>query len=107
MKLSQNEYKIMAAMWEANKPMSRADILAATEGRNWNPASIHLILNAMISKGVLKITDVEKNYGRTYEPCMTMDEYLIDLLKENFPDRDIMQILKDCAKIQRKMKKED
>lgn len=107
MNLSQNEYKIMSAMWEAGHPLSRADVLAATEGRNWNPASIHLILNAMISKGAIKINDNEKHYGRTYDVCMTRDEYLIDLLKESFPDRDIMQTLKDCARIQRKLQKEN
>lgn len=105
MNLSQNEYKIMELLWSEDRPLSRAEILKGTEGRNWNPASIHLILNAMISKGAIKITDEDIKYARTYEACLTKDEYIINTLELAFPDHDIMEILKDCARIKRKLEK--
>jgi predicted transcriptional regulator len=102
--LSENEYKIIAFMWKEGRPVSRSELLKGTEGRNWNPASIHLILNSMISKGAIKITDEEKTYGRTYEPCLSYDEYLIEALKNAVPDKSIEEILSDCKRIKIKNK---
>jgi predicted transcriptional regulator len=85
MQLSQNERIIMNLLWTENRPLSRAEILKGTPGRNWNPASIHLILNSMISKGAIKITDETKKYGRTYEVCFTESDYLLEALREVYP----------------------
>ena len=87
MQISSNEYKIMQLLWIEGKPLTRAEILKGTEGRNWNPASIHLILNSMISKGAIRITDEEKKYGRTYEACYSQDEYVMEALKGVLPDK--------------------
>ena len=103
--LSSNEYVIMNLMWNENRPMTRAEILKGTEDRNWNPASIHLILNSMISKGVIKITDEGKKYGRTYETVMSYDDYLLAVLKTNIPNKDEKELLKDCTRILKKLNK--
>ena len=57
-------------------PLSRQEILAATKERNWSTASFHLVINNMLSKGVLRITDQEIRYGRTYSSNMTRGEYV-------------------------------
>ena len=85
MQLSHNEYLIMALLWKENRPLSRAEILKGTEGRNWNPASIHLILNSMLSKGAIKITDEEKKYGRTYEAMITQEDHMLQCIEEGMP----------------------
>lgn len=104
--LSQNEYRIMSAMWESDHPLNRSEILKATEGRNWNPASVHLIINAMISKGAIKITNEDVKYGRTYEPCISYEDYIMAFLKESFPDKDEKQLLNDFIKVLLKYSKE-
>ena len=86
MQLSQNEYLILALLWRENRPLSRAEILRGTEGRNWNPASIHLILNSMLSKGAIKITDEEKKYGRTYEAVITKEDHVLQCIEEGMPE---------------------
>lgn len=86
MQLSQNEYLIMSLLWKENRPLSRAEILKGTVGRNWNPASIHLILNSMLSKGVIKITDEEKKYGRTYEAVITQEDHMLQCIEEGMPE---------------------
>jgi predicted transcriptional regulator len=93
MQLSHNEYLIMALLWKENRPLSRAEILKGTEGRNWNPASIHLILNSMLSKGVIKITDEEKKYGRTYEAVITQEDHVLNCLDESIPEGTIEEKL--------------
>lgn len=86
MQLSHNEYLIMALLWKENRPLSRAEILKGTVGRNWNPASIHLILNSMLSKGAIRITDEEKKYGRTYEAAITQEDHMLQCIDEGIPD---------------------
>ena len=87
MNLSPNEYKIMELLWNEGRPLTRAEILKGTEGRNWNPASIHQILNSMISKGAIRISDEEKKYGRPYEVCYDQDDYVMETLKAAMPDK--------------------
>ena len=87
MQLSRNEYAIMHLLWKEKRPLSRAELLKGTVGRNWNPASIHLILNSMLSKGVIKITDEEKKYGRTYETMISEEEFTLQCIDEGLPGR--------------------
>ncbi|MBP5222811.1 MAG: BlaI/MecI/CopY family transcriptional regulator, partial [Lachnospiraceae bacterium] len=104
MQLSNNEYLIMQLLWKADAPLSRADILKGTTGRNWNPASIHLILNSMLSKGVIKITDEEKKYARTYEATLSQDEYMLSYIDDGMPDKSDVEKLEGvlAAMISRK-----
>ena len=85
--LSHNEYLFMELLWTEGHPLSRSEILKGTTGRNWNPSSIHLILNSMLSKGVIKITDEEKKYGRTYETLITRDDYMIRCIESGTPGK--------------------
>mgnify|MGYP000028584080 FL=1 len=62
--------------------MSRQEILEGTDGRSWNPASIHLVLNNMLSKGILRITDQTVRYGRTYGATMPRCEYIAQYAEE-------------------------
>jgi len=94
--MSNNEYKIMRLLWDASRPLTRAEILNGTKDRDWNPASIHLILNSMISKGAIKITDETKKYRRTYEACISYYGYLFETLIVAVPDRTILEIVNDC-----------
>lgn len=87
--LSANEFKIMQLFWQENRPLSRPEIIELTPERDWNPNSIHLILNNMIEKGVLGvegITRCGRGYGRTYVATVTNLEYAVDDLKDATPD---------------------
>lgn len=83
--LSHNERQIMELLWKEDRPLSRLEILAGTEDRDWNPASVHLILNSLLSKGVMKITDTEKKYGRTYEAVISQEEYVAQYIVNGTP----------------------
>lgn len=87
MQLSHNEYLMMELLWREGRPLSRSELLKGTTGRNWNPSSIHLILNSMLSKGVIKITDEEKKYGRTYEAVLTQEDYLVQCVENGMPGK--------------------
>ena len=87
MQVTHNEYLIMELFWKENRPLSRAEILKGTVGRSWNPASVHLIINSMLSKNLIKITDESKKYGRTYESIITQDDYLRQCIDESLPGK--------------------
>lgn len=87
--LSDTEMDIMQLLWQENVALSRPEILAHLEGKEWNPNSIHQVLNSMMKKGVLKIDGIArcgKGYGRTYFPTMTREEYLARRAEEILPD---------------------
>lgn len=77
--LSETEMDIMLLLWEAGMPLSRPEILNRLAGKDWNPNSIHQVLNSMMKKGVLQVdgmTRCGKIYGRTYKPTMTQQEFV-------------------------------
>ena len=87
--LSQNEFKIMQLLWREKRPLSRPEIIDLIPDRDWNPNSIHLILNTMIEKGVIRVegmTRCGRGYGRTYAATMSNMEYAAALLREVTPD---------------------
>lgn len=87
--LSTNEFKILQVLWEEGRSLSRPEIIERTPDKDWNPNSIHLILNNMIEKGVLCVdglTRCGKGYGRTYAPTMTQMEYAANQAMDATPD---------------------
>ena len=76
--LSSNEFCILNLLWSESRAMTRPEILEALPDKDWNPNSIHLILNNMIKKGVLQVVGVARcgrGYGRTYAPTLSQTEY--------------------------------
>lgn len=87
--LSPNEFKIMQLLWKEDRPLSRPEIIEMIPDRDWNPNSIHLILNNMIEKGVICVegmTRCGRGYGRTYAATVTNLEYAVNLLRDATPE---------------------
>ena len=87
--LSQNEFKIMQLLWQKDRPLSRPEIIDMVPDRDWNPNSIHLILNNMIEKGVIRVegmTRCGRGYGRTYAAEISNLEYALGVLRDATPD---------------------
>ena len=99
--LSPNEFKIMQLLWKEDRPLSRPEIIEMIPDRDWNPNSIHLILNNMIEKGVIRVegmTRCGRGYGRTYAATVSNMEYAVNLLRdatpETNPDERVLGVLK-------------
>lgn len=87
--LSSNEFCILNLLWTENRAMTRPEILEALPDKDWNPNSIHLILNNMIKKGVLQVEGVARcgrGYGRTYAPTLSQTEYAAAQALDATPD---------------------
>lgn len=86
--LSETELDIMQILWKAKTGLSRPEILSHMESKDWNPNSIHQVLNSMMKKGVLQVDGMArcgKVYGRTYMPTMTQQEFLARRTQEITP----------------------
>ena len=80
--LSDNELAVLRTLWSADSPLSRPEILERIPNNNWNPNSIHLVLNNLLKKGFIRIEGIARcgqSYGRTYTAIKTQGEYAANL----------------------------
>lgn len=87
--LSDNEFAVLQAMWKVGEPLTRPEILERIADNDWNPNSIHLVLNNLIKKGFVAIDGVARcgqGYGRTYVATKTQGEYAAELAFKAIPD---------------------
>lgn len=78
MELTKSEMEIMDVLWAAGEPLSRADLLTRSEEKSWKDSSVHILLNGMLKKELIReagFVKRSKTYGRTFEPTMTREEY--------------------------------
>jgi BlaI family penicillinase repressor len=78
MELTRSEMQIMDVLWEAQKPMSRADLLEGSQCKTWKDSSVHILLNGLLQKNAIReagLVKRSKTYGRTFEPTLTREEY--------------------------------
>ena len=100
--LSSNEFCILQLLWTEGRALTRPEILEALPDKDWNPNSIHLILNNMIKKGVLQVNGVARcgrGYGRTYAPTMSQTEYAAAQAVNATPDMAVSErLLGGCGR---------
>lgn len=78
MELTKSEMEIMDVLWDAEAPLSRADLLERSKEKTWKDSSIHILLNGLLKKGAIQEAGMVKRiktYGRLFAPTMTREEY--------------------------------
>ena len=84
--LTKSEEEILDLLWTENKPMTSSDIVNLSVNRTWKKSYIHLLINSMLKKEVIKIdgfVKTTKNYARTFVPVLTREEYRIKQFTES------------------------
>lgn len=84
--LTKNELQIMELMWAKDRALSRSEIIELSPERSWKDSSIHILLNSLLGKGAIKVdgyVKTGKNYGRTFSPSITQEEYQIMQFKQS------------------------
>ena len=90
--LSSNELAVLSALWSVDRPLTRTEILQRITKTDWNPGSIHMVLNNLIKKGFVQVGETVRcgqNYGRTYYPLKNKDECIADLTEDILPDASV------------------
>ena len=78
MELTKSEMQIMDVLWAAEQPLSRSDLIENDQDKTWKDSSVHILLNGMLQKGVIReagFVKRSKTYGRTFEPTLTREQY--------------------------------
>lgn len=78
MQLTKSEMEIMDVLWDADKPLSRADLLDRSDEKTWKDSSVHILLNGLLQKGAIVeagLVKRSKTYGRVFLPALTREEY--------------------------------
>ena len=104
MELTRSEMEIMDVLWEANVPMSRADLLEQSEGKTWKDSSVHILLNGLLKKEAIRevgLVKRSKTFGRTFAPTLTREEYFATTIFCHRYQPDIVGLI-DCL-----LKRED
>jgi len=92
--LSSNELAVLRVLWDEGIPLSRPELLKKIPDINWNPNSIHVVLNNLIKKGYIAVDGMVRcgqSYGRTYRATKTQGEYVASLALQavfDAPDED-------------------
>jgi Predicted transcriptional regulator len=73
-RMSEAEKQIMEIIWQAERPVTTAEILQRLpEGNTWKQNTVITFLARLMEKGIIKATRVGK--ANHYEPCLTEQEY--------------------------------
>ncbi len=78
MELTKSEMEIMDVFWAKKTPLSRSDLIENGEEKSWKDSSIHILLNGLLKKGIIReegFVKRSKTYGRTFLPTMSREEY--------------------------------
>ncbi len=78
MELTKSELEVMNVLWQANRPLSRSEILTLSVGKTWKDSSIHILLNGLLKKNAIKEAGYVrsgKTFGRLYAANISCQEY--------------------------------
>lgn len=96
MELTRSEMEIMDVLWEAQVPLSRSDLLEHSDEKSWKDSSVHILLNGMLQKNVIReagFVKRSKTYGRTFAPTMTREEYFAETVFSHRHKPDIVGLI--------------
>lgn len=88
-----NELEIMELLWSKDRPLSRGEIINSLPYKSWKSSTIHLLLNDLLKKGMIKVDNFKKtgkNYGRTFSVVVTREEYTRQELVERLTEPDLI-----------------
>lgn len=84
-KITASEREVLDLLWEQNQPLTSAEIVKLSEDKTWKPSYIHLMINSLLKKNLIRIETFKqttKNFARAFVPTMSREELSIHLLRE-------------------------
>ncbi|MCC8045934.1 MAG: BlaI/MecI/CopY family transcriptional regulator [Clostridiales bacterium] len=84
--LTKSEREIMDLLWNTDRPLTATEIVNLTPERTWKKSYIHLLINSLIQKNLIKSeTHVRtgRNFGRAFVAIDTREEFEIRQITSN------------------------
>ena len=85
MKLTSKELEVMAVLWDSKTPLTATELTEISANRTWKVNSIYTILNTLVKKGAVELTDYKPTgtiNARAYKPIITPAEYALISIKD-------------------------
>jgi len=86
--VSEHEFAILKVLWDADKPLTRPQILERMAETGMNPASFHFAMNNLIERGHVDVAGMERCgtvYGRTYAAQDTQEDFVFNMFYDTQP----------------------
>ena len=77
-KLTDSERQVLDLLWDSEEPLTSTEIVKLCAGRTWKPSYIHIMINSLLNKEMIKVAGFKKttkNYARTFVPTMSRDQW--------------------------------
>lgn len=78
--LTKSEKEIMHLLWNSDRPLTATEIVNMTPERTWKKSYIHLLINSLIEKGMIRsdsMVRTGRNFGRTFVATASEEEFMI------------------------------
>ncbi len=78
--LTKSEKEIMNLLWNIDRPLTATEIVNLTPERTWKKSYIHLLVNSLIRKQLIKsetLVRTGRNFGRAFVATMSEEEFTI------------------------------
>ncbi|MCD8398868.1 MAG: BlaI/MecI/CopY family transcriptional regulator [Lachnospiraceae bacterium] len=78
--LTKSEREIMDLLWNTDRPLTATEIVNLTPERTWKKSYIHLLINSLIDKNLIKsetLVRTGRNFGRAFVAVDTQEEFEI------------------------------
>ena len=78
--MTKSERQIMELLWQSDRPLSCAEIVALSEDKTWKDSYVHSLLKSLMKKGIVRIDGYElifRSYARKFAPAIRYDEYVL------------------------------
>lgn len=78
--LTKSEKEIMGLLWNTNRPLTATEIVNLTPERTWKKSYIHLLINSLIEKNLIKsesLVRTGRNFGRAFVATMSEETFAV------------------------------
>ena len=85
-RLTGSEEQVLNLLWDKEEALSTSEILEYCTGRTWKDSYIHILINSLLEKDMIRIDGfkkIKKTYARTFRPNMTREEYSLMQIRKN------------------------
>lgn len=85
-RLTESEQQVLDLLWDRDEALTSSEIVEFCEGRTWKESYIHILINSLLKKQMIEVAGFKKttkNYARTFQPCMTREEFSLTQIRQN------------------------
>ncbi len=87
--LTQHENELMEYIWKFPEGLTHVEMLENDQERSWRDSTVHLLINGLLRKGVIKVVGKRpsgRRHSRIFAPAISREEYLENIAYNTLVD---------------------